>query len=199
MTHPFSEFSHFFSFKLGSIHWSFNIRLYQSSLNGPLTLPSISSHTEFILKWTRCLIEIWVTNFRIANTVSALKVTICNVPHPVIIQFRLKSISTMSIIINKKTQRNFKSRNQMSIWSWTNFFDILVIVFKIRLYANDLRWFRSVKIWLLDGPWYRKRSLINTPSIMFLKSFISSSRVKSIFISCLSPYRTNPSRRAPGK
>ena len=35
--------------------------------------------------------------------------------------------------------------------------------------------------------------------MMFLKSFISSRRVKSILISCLSPQRTNPSRRAPGK
>ena len=41
--------------------------------------------------------------------------------------------------------------------------------------------------------------LIKIPSRIFSKSFISSKRVKSILISCLRPYRTRPSRRAPGR
>ena len=66
--------------------------------------------------------------------------TICDIPHPVVIQFRLKSSSTVSIIISKETQCNFKSWNQMSIWGRTYFFNILFKVFKLHAWTDVTSW-----------------------------------------------------------
>ena len=61
-------------------------------------------------------------------------------------------------------------------------------------------WQKSGQIQKFWQIWIRSLIfLIKIPSRIFSKSFISSKRVKSILISCLRPYRTRPSRRAPGR
>ena len=60
-------------------------------------------------------------------------------------------------------------------------------VVKFRIFDSEKIWIRSLIF------------LIKMPSRIFPKSFMSSKRVKSILISCLRPYRTRPSRRAPGR
>ena len=90
VTHPFSKFAHFCSFKLGSVHGHLNVRLFLVHLmpfyvRYTRILVTLTCYRPFSTLWTLDLIEIWVTDFRITDTISTLKMSIGNIPHPMII------------------------------------------------------------------------------------------------------------------
>ena len=90
VTHPFSKFTHFCSFKLRSVHGHLNVRLFLVHLmpfyvRYTRILVTSTCYRLFSTLWTLDLIEIWVTDFRITDTISTLKMSIGNIPHPMII------------------------------------------------------------------------------------------------------------------